>query len=298
MDGLENKRLYECEQIIERGLKTFVDVGGALLEIRDSRLYRADYGTFEEYCQQRWNFTRMRASQLIAAAEVIENIQFVNPGLQIPEYEKHTRPLTQLEPEQQYEAWRNVVETISDRNITAADVQKAVDEIRNKPHVSFNSGENEWYTPAKFIESARLVMGSIDTDPASSNLANKTVKAEIYYTEETDGLVQVWTGNVWMNPPYAQPLITEFSNRLVKKYNDGEFEQACILVNNATETQFYQLLMRCCSAICFIKGRVKFIDMDGVASGAPLQGQTIIYYGNKTKEFANEFQQYGQVLYA
>lgn len=195
----------------------------------------------------------------------------------------------------------HITETKADgKELTTAGLIRVakVDEIQNKPHVSYNSGENEWYTPSKFIESARLVMGSIDTDPASSCLANKTVKAKRYFTEETNGLIQKWNGNVWMNPPYSQPLITEFSNRLAEKYNEGEFEQACILVNNATETQFYQLLMRCCSAICFVRGRIKFIDMNGIASGAPLQGQTIIYYGNNIKEFASEFSQYGQVLYA
>ncbi len=58
-------RLLECERVIERGLNTFVEVGAALLEIRDGRLYKNDYSTFEDYCRERWGFTRMRATQLI-----------------------------------------------------------------------------------------------------------------------------------------------------------------------------------------------------------------------------------------
>src|SRR2546430_17584816 len=63
---------------------------------------------------------------------------------------------------------------------------------------------NEWYTPSKYIETAREVLGSIDLDPASCELANRTVKADKYYTKEDDGLSKEWHGNVWLNPPYGK----------------------------------------------------------------------------------------------
>lgn len=64
------RRLAEAESAIERGLSTFWEVGGALMQIRDERLYRADFATFEDYCQQRWNMTRRRANQLVEAAQM------------------------------------------------------------------------------------------------------------------------------------------------------------------------------------------------------------------------------------
>jgi ParB family chromosome partitioning protein len=103
-------------------------------------------------------------------------------------------------------------------------------------------------------------------------LANKTVKANVYYTAEDDGLAQEWYGNVWMNPPYAQPLIAQFSNTVADKYDCGDIEQACVLVNNATETSAFQRMLESCACVCFLRTRVKFVDMNGVASGAPLQG--------------------------
>lgn len=166
-----------------------------------------------------------------------------------------------------------------------------------KAHVANNTGEYEWYTPAEYIEAARLVMGSIDTDPASSELANKTVKATMFFTQNNTGLLQRWHGNVWMNPPYSQPLITQFANLLVEKYLSGEIKQACVLVNNATETNFYQNMMHACSVICFIKGRVKFIDVNGKESGAPLQGQTVLYFGKNINEFCHNFKKFGVILY-
>lgn len=66
----ESARLEELEIVVERGKQTFIEVGMALMEIRDGRLYRGYFGTFEEYCQQRWGFTRNFAHMQINAAEV------------------------------------------------------------------------------------------------------------------------------------------------------------------------------------------------------------------------------------
>ena len=58
---LEAEKLARHEQVIERGLATFVEVGEALSEIRDARLYRESHTTFEAYCRERWGFTDRRA---------------------------------------------------------------------------------------------------------------------------------------------------------------------------------------------------------------------------------------------
>ena len=56
-------RLAECEAVIERGQQTFIEVGQALMEIRDSRLYRETHATFEAYCNERWGWTRRLREQ-------------------------------------------------------------------------------------------------------------------------------------------------------------------------------------------------------------------------------------------
>jgi phage N-6-adenine-methyltransferase len=161
-------------------------------------------------------------------------------------------------------------------------------------HVSNNSGNNEWYTPPKYIEAARAVMGSIDLDPASSHTANEVVGAERIYTQEDNGLDQEWSGRVWMNPPYAQPAVDHFAQKLATEYRSSNVTEACVLVNNATETAWFQTLMSQASAACFPLGRVKFWHPD--RESAPLQGQAVIYLGAHPDTFVREFAAFGAVV--
>jgi len=167
---------------------------------------------------------------------------------------------------------------------------------QGKPHVSQRTGENEWYTPPEYVEAARKCMGSIDLDPASSEVANRTVKADKFYTIDDDGRQGKWEGNVWMNPPYAQPLVAEFTELVAEKYETGEIEQACVLVNNATETNWFQRMLVSCSALCLVKGRVRFLDKNGEPIGAPLQGQIVLYFGENMVLFEAAFSRFGKVV--
>ena len=177
-------------------------------------------------------------------------------------------------------------EEISSRIVNGEEPRAVVKEVQNRPHVSYNTGNNEWYTPSEYIELARTVMTSIDLDPASSEKAQEIVKAGTYYTAQTDGLNHSWFGNVWLNPPYSSELITKFADKLINELI--RIKQAVILVNNATETEWFSKIVKRSQAVCFPLGRVKFYRPDGT-TGAPLQGQAVIYYGNQAKRFVDVF---------
>ena len=164
------------------------------------------------------------------------------------------------------------------------------------PHVAHNSGQNEWYTPGPWVEAARATMGGIDCDPASSAIANERVRATAIWTAEDDGRERVWGERVWMNPPYAQPLVADFCEALAVRFERGEVKQACVLVNNGTETAWFHRLLSVASAVCFPRTRVRFLAPSGEPSGSPLQGQACVYLGSNRAAFTKHFSAFGVVL--
>jgi hypothetical protein len=164
-------------------------------------------------------------------------------------------------------------------------------------HVGKASGENEWYTPVTFLAAAREVMDGIDLDPASCEKAQENVQAARFYTIDDDGLSQVWNGNVWMNPPYSKELCEKFVSKLIEHFKSGDVTQACVLVNNATETGWGCNLLKHCSAVCFPAGRIKFLGKNGQPANSPLQGQMLAYFGDETESFAELFSGFGTVLF-
>jgi len=161
-------------------------------------------------------------------------------------------------------------------------------------HRAEGSGENEWFTPARYVEAARRVLGTIDLDPATHPAAQQTIQASQFYTRADDGLSLAWHGRVWLNPPYAQPLISQFVEKLVTDYASGDVTEAVMLTHNYTDTAWFHLAEATAALLCFTKGRIRFIDLDGEEC-SPTQGQTFFYYGTRKKEFRAAFGSFGFV---
>jgi hypothetical protein len=131
----QKKRYVKLEKVIYKGKKTFMEVAGALVEIRDERLYRLEYKTFEEYCAKKWDIQPRHAYRLIDASEVVNNLKSVqldtNEVLAIPDSESTARPYTKLPPEKQVEASKLAAK--KSPKPTAKQVAEAVDEVSGKP---------------------------------------------------------------------------------------------------------------------------------------------------------------------
>ncbi|MBW4689984.1 MAG: hypothetical protein KME40_34115 [Komarekiella atlantica HA4396-MV6] len=139
-DSEQSDRLY-LERRVERA---FYEAGKALMELRDRRLYRSTHKTFEEYCRDRFGYTRMAASYKIAAATVIDNLttnglqneEMSTIGLQIlPTSERQVRPLSKLEPSQQQQVWQAAVQEAGGKAPSGRVVTDVVQRIMERTKV-------------------------------------------------------------------------------------------------------------------------------------------------------------------
>jgi len=157
------------------------------------------------------------------------------------------------------------------------------------------SGNDEWYTPEKYINLARDVMGDIDLDPASCEFSQKVILANKFYTAKDDGLKQLWEGRVWLNPPYSKGLMDKFIAKICDEYQLGGVTQAIVLTSNFTDTEWFHKLVGIASAICLTRGRIRFYTEEGKGN-SPTNGHAFFYFGSDPDRFAEVFEPIGSIV--
>lgn len=90
---IDHTRRDNLESVIERGIHSFIEVGAALAEIREGRLYRESHSTFEEYCRERWGMDKRNANRYIEAANISETLGSIDPTLPTPDNVGQAREL-------------------------------------------------------------------------------------------------------------------------------------------------------------------------------------------------------------
>lgn len=125
-------RLTQLENLILTNQRKFYEIGKALKQIRDERLFRdLLFDRFETYVKERWDMARSQAYRLIEAATVIENLSPIGDGI-LPENESQARVLAHYKKEDQRKIWRDFI--TSGINLTAANIRKyARNRIKKAP---------------------------------------------------------------------------------------------------------------------------------------------------------------------
>ncbi len=132
----ESRDLIALEKRIEKGLQTFLEVGQALIEIRDRKLYRLEHSTFADYCKTKWKMSDRRARQLMDASEVVTAIS--KSGTIVPKTESQARPLAALPVAERAEVWNAAVAASPNGQPTAKAVQVVVETMNAKPPKTAN----------------------------------------------------------------------------------------------------------------------------------------------------------------
>jgi len=163
--------------------------------------------------------------------------------------------------------------------------------VNNSQLINQDSGNYEYYSPLKIVEAARQVMGRINLDPASSEKANKIVKADFYYMQL--GLALKWEGNVWLNHPFSRINNPLWIRKLIFEYEAGRTKQACCITYAATSEKWFQPLLN--YPQCFLCPRTNYYLPDGTKKRGVTKGSVVTYLGSNVDRFKEIFSQFGVV---
>lgn len=143
-------------------------------------------------------------------------------------------------------------------------------------NVSFEKSNNttiEWLTPPELVK----LLGEFDLDPCTP-LNPPFLHAKTNYNIKDDGLIKQWFGRVYMNPPYGKGM--EKWIEKLKLHGNG-----IALIFARTETKcFFNHIWNDAHAVLFVKGRIKFYNINGEQKGTPGAPSIFIAYGKENAE--------------
>ena len=114
---------------------------------------------------------------------------------------------------------------------------------------------DEWATPPEMVDA----LGKFDLDPCATD---RSAKAPAWYTKEQNGLSKEWFGRVWCNPPYSQPALYRFCEKMAEHGN------GILLIFARTGNKVWQeIIFPRATAVLFLRKRVQFIDNQGNRGG-------------------------------
>jgi hypothetical protein len=173
----EHDRLAELEAIVEAGLETFVEVGRALLEIRDGRLYRQTHDTFEAYVRERFEISRRHADRTIEAARVADGLRPIGLKPANEAQARAMRPLVDLKGEKE---GARVLRALRDRfGESGVSARKITETVNGRRY-----GE-PWPKTIERLYDAKPVMNDVERKRQLAESVKQTVDDFILTIEST-----------------------------------------------------------------------------------------------------------------
>jgi hypothetical protein len=144
----EKDRLEVLVKTVNKGKAVYREVGNALNEIKDKKLYR-EKGTFEDFCKAEFGFSRFSGYDYMNAAKVASNLKTVEKSQQMS-FSQAVK-LSKLTEDEQ----RKVAATVDFMTATLVDLAEEI-----KKHVP----KVEVTAPAPTVKRVLFLVGKANTD--------------------------------------------------------------------------------------------------------------------------------------
>lgn len=309
------RELAEIEETLTRASDSmFLLVGRQLEIINNKKLYLMHgFNTLRQYLisrEAKFGFGYKTGERCLLAAQLTMELSSDRPR---PSRVSHILPLASIEnAANRQECWDRIVavaggaagvsirhvENILIQHVGHTNARVAVRSARGlhllRPSTQ-EDANSSWFTPIEIIERVRLVFGgAIDLDPCTEVNAQCTIQAKQYYTVETDGLdkANIWSGNVYVNPPYGHYTHNKgmqelFLDRVMIEYGSGNIRSCIMLLKCCVGSRWFQKVLTLPHA--WLNDRLSFSSNHSESGKAPF-GSVLVYVGPNTLEFAKAFQ--------
>lgn len=135
---------------------------------------------------------------------------------------------------------------------------------------------DEYRTPSEIFDGLGC---EFDLDPCSPSHGPCYVPAKRRYTRHEDGLLQKWSGFVWMNPPFGP---RNGQVPWLKKFFDHR--EGIGLANALTSAGWFHEWMPNASGLFFPRGKTQFVRPSGEVAKQPASGIVLFSAGPRGRE--------------
>jgi DNA N-6-adenine-methyltransferase (Dam) len=132
--------------------------------------------------------------------------------------------------------------------------------------------DRKWYVPAKYVQLASAAMAGID--------------------HRADNAEGQWFGRIWIDPPCHRAM-SDLVDKLIAELDAGSVSEAIMLAPNSTDTKWFHRVAPRAKALCFPRGRIKFLAANGRPRAGNIQGQCFLYFGVDDTQFRRYFSKLG-----
>jgi len=260
---------------LKRTAEDIVAIGQELIEVKE----RLPLGTFESWLRDEFDMSQRSAERFMQVSERFKD----SPVVKMAGTPSVLYALVDSD--------ETIIQKIESGEIlpTLSAIREAKQTFNPIQHGMGQSKVVAWNTPSAIVDEVEEMLGEIDVDPASNSKDTPNVPATMLYTEDDDGLSQLWKGRVFLNPPYGRE-IGEWIVKLVQEYEDGNVEEAIALVPGRTDTQWFRALFN--YPLCFISGRVRYSN----GAGAAPFPSVLVYMGTRIEDFISVFKHHGPIM--